>query len=106
MKKKSDEEILETFPKRYVADSGLEFDERPVVITDDNIAYWHNYFKKTDMIWKSGDKIVEHPNFKSNILLRKRPNNTCVYIRFDQLYNCSEFYDIYHNAINYIIIDY
>lgn len=106
MKKKSDKEILETFPKRYVAESGLDIGDTPVVITNENITYWQKYFKKTDLLWLSGEKIVEHPDFKSNILLRKHPNNTCVYIRFDQLYNCSEFYDIYHKAINYIIIDY
>ena len=94
MKKKSDKEILETFPKRYVAESGLDIGDTPVVITNENITYWQKYFKKTDL------------DFKSNILLRKHPNNTCVYIRFDQLYNCSEFYDIYHKAINYIIINY
>ena len=106
MTKKSIEEILETFPKQYVTASSLEFDEQPVVITDDNIAYWHNYFKKTDITWMTGEKILEHPNFKSNIILRRKPNGSCLYIYIDQLYNCSEFYDIYHKAINYIIIDY
>lgn len=106
MKKKSDKEILETFPKQYVTDSSLEFDERPVVITDDNIAYWHNYFKKTDVTWQSGDKIVEHPNFTPNIILRRKPNGSCLYIYIDQLYNHPETYELYHKAINYIIIDY
>lgn len=104
--KMSDEEILETFPKRYVTTLGLIFDKTPIVITDDNIAYWQEYFKKIPLKWASGEKILEHPNFTSNILLRKQPDETCKYITLEQLYKDPDIYDIYHKAINYIIIDY
>jgi len=43
---------------------------------------------------------------KSNILLRKQPDGTCKYINFEQLHNDPDIYDMYHKAINYIIIDY